>query len=211
MTSVSPQGADARAAAERRAMLGHAADLAGVPLPFRDAAIAMIAAAGMLDLAIDIRGEPGLVAAIEMALLAGRPVLCDCEMVRAGIDTTLLPAGNELISTLNDPSVPVLAKSLGNTRSAAAVDLWGERLHDAVVVVGNAPTALFRLYELLAAGAPRPAAILGIPVGFVGAAESKALLADGLTGVPYLTVLGRRGGSAMASAAFNAIAAGLAP
>jgi precorrin-8X/cobalt-precorrin-8 methylmutase len=199
----------ARATAERRAMLGAAVELARVPLPLHEAAIAMIAVSGMLDLALAIRGEPGLVGAIGDALLAGRPVLCDCEMVRAAIDETLLPANNPVIATLNDPLVPALAKDIGNTRSAAAVDLWGENLAGAVVVIGNAPTALFRLLEIIDGGAPLPAAIIGMPVGFVGAAESKALLAAGRARAPYLTVLGRRGGSALASAAFNAIAGSL--
>jgi precorrin-8X/cobalt-precorrin-8 methylmutase len=198
----------ARAAAERRAMLGAAVDLAHIPLPLRETAIEMIATSGMLDLALDIRGEPGIVGAIEQALLEGRPVLCDCEMVRAGIDEHLLPAGNAVIATLNDARVPALAKEIGNTRSAAAVDLWGERLAGAVVVIGNAPTALFRLIELIDGGAPLPAAIIGMPVGFVGAAESKALLSEGRGRAPWLTVLGRRGGSALASTAFNAIAGG---
>jgi precorrin-8X/cobalt-precorrin-8 methylmutase len=190
-------------------MLGAAVDLAHVPLPLREAAIEMVAAAGMLDLALDIRGEPGIVGAVEAALLEGRPVLCDCEMVRAGIDASLLPAGNELVVTLNDPRVPALAKEIGNTRSAAAVDLWGEKLAGGIVVIGNAPTALFRLIEIIEGGAPAPAAIIGMPVGFVGAAESKALLAEGRGRAPYFTVLGRRGGSALASTAFNAIAGGL--
>jgi precorrin-8X/cobalt-precorrin-8 methylmutase len=134
----------------------------------------------------------------------GMPVLCDCEMARSGIIAKNLH-GNELVVTLNDPAVPDLARELTTTRSAAAVELWRDRLHGAVVVIGNAPTALFHLLDALASGAPAPAAIIAAPVGFVGAAESKArLIAE--APVPYVTVSGRRGGSAIASAAFNAIA-----
>lgn len=196
-------------AAQRREMFAHAAALAHLPSTLTAAIVAMVEVCGMVDLVVDVRADAGVTAAIDSALDAGRPVLCDCEMVRAGIDVSLTGA-SPVMSYLNDPAVPDLAKRLGNTRSAAAVDLWGEALEGAVVVVGNAPTALFRLFELLEAGAPRPAAIIGIPVGFVGAAESKAALAEGMAGLPYLTVLGRRGGSAMASAAFNALAGGRA-
>ena len=140
------------------------------------------------------------------ALAAGAPILCDAEMVAHGITRARLPAGNEVICTLNDPRVPALAEKLGNTRSAAALELWRDRLAGAVVAIGNAPTALFRLLELLDAGAPKPAAILGIPVGFVGAAESKEALADNPRGVPFLIVRGRMGGSAMTAAAVNALA-----
>ncbi len=143
------------------------------------------------------------------ALAAGKPILCDCEMVGAGIIRRYLPADNEVIVTLNDPSVPDLAKEIGNTRSAAAVTLWEPHLEGAVVAIGNAPTALFHLLELLEAGAPKPAVILGFPVGFVGAAESKAELAARPRGCDYIALRGRRGGSAMAAAAVNALAAGL--
>ncbi len=139
-------------------------------------------------------------------LLAGAPVLCDAQMVAAGVTRRRLPAGNDVLCLLGDPRVPGLAAELGTTRSAAAVDLWGERLAGAVVAIGNAPTALFRLLELVAAGAPRPAAVLGVPVGFIGAAESKQALADDPAGLEFLVVHGRRGGSAMAVAAVNAIA-----
>ena len=142
-------------------------------------------------------------------MCAGAPVLCDCEAVRASIAPRHLPAGTELLMTLCDPDVPVLAERLGTTRSAAAVELWRPRLLGAVVVIGNAPTALFRLLDLLDAGMARPAAIIATPVGFVGAAESKARLADNAHGVPFVTVLGRRGGSAIAAAALNAIALGI--
>ena len=182
------------------------ADLAHLPPELHAAAIRMIHACGIVDLADDIIGDPAIVAAAHTALSAGAPVLCDCEMVRAGIIRRNLPATNDLVLTLNDPTVPALAAELGTTRSAAAVELWRPRLSGAVVLIGNAPTALFHLLELLASGAPRPAAIIAAPVGFVGAAESKALLASNRASIPFLTVRGRRGGSAIASAAFNAIA-----
>lgn len=196
-------------AAQRREMFAHAAALAHLPATLTAAIVAMVEVSGMVDLVVDVRADGGVAEGIESALRSGRPVLCDCEMVRAGIDVALVGT-SPVISYLNDPAVPDLARRIGNTRSAVAVDLWGEALEGAVVVVGNAPTALFRLFELLEAGAPRPAAIIGIPVGFVGAAESKAALAEGIAGVPFLTVLGRRGGSAMAGAAFNALAGGRA-
>jgi precorrin-8X/cobalt-precorrin-8 methylmutase len=147
-----------------------------------------------------------LVGAARGALAAGAPILCDAEMVAHGITRARLPAGNEVICTLNDPHVPDLAKKLRTTRSAAALDLWGDRIAGAVVAIGNAPTALFRLLDLIDAGAPKPAAILGIPVGFVGAAESKEALAADRRGVPFLIVRGRMGGSAMTAAAVNALA-----
>jgi precorrin-8X/cobalt-precorrin-8 methylmutase len=185
------------------------ADLSAVPLPLRNAAIRMIHACGMVDLAADIEGDPQLADTVRGALRAGEAVLCDCEMVRAGIIRRHLPRDNDLLVTLNDAEVPALAQRLGTTRSAAAVELWRDRLEGAVVVIGNAPTALFHLLELLAPRAPKPAAIIATPVGFVGAAESKAALAANTHSVPFLTVHGRRGGSAIASAAFNAIAKGL--
>jgi precorrin-8X/cobalt-precorrin-8 methylmutase len=169
----------------------------------------MIHACGMVDIAGDIRTGGDPVGAAAAALAAGAPILCDAEAVRAMILTRHLPR-NEVLVTLNDPGVPERARAEATTRSAAAVDLWRERLAGAIVVIGNAPTALFRLLELLAAGAPRPAAIIATPVGFVGAAESKAALAEGGHGVPFLTLLGRRGGSAIAAAALNAIAKGAA-
>lgn len=186
------------------------ADLAHLSPALHEVAIRMIHACGMPDLADDIVGDPAVVDAARAALASGVPVLCDCEMVRAGIIERHLPRNNELIVTLNDPAVPDLAARLGTTRSAAAVELWRDRLAGAVVVIGNAPTALFHLLDTLTAGAPKPAAIIAAPVGFVGAAESKARLAAEAP-VPFLTVRGRRGGSAIASAAFNAIAAGAAP
>jgi precorrin-8X/cobalt-precorrin-8 methylmutase len=138
--------------------------------------------------------------------LAGAPILCDAQMIASGITRSRLPADNEIVCTLGDRRVPELAVELGTTRSAAAVDLWTDRLAGAVVAIGNAPTALFRLLELLDAGAPRPAAVLGLPVGFVGAAESKEELVASPHRLPHLVVRGRRGGSAMAVAAVNAIA-----
>jgi precorrin-8X/cobalt-precorrin-8 methylmutase len=164
----------------------------------------MIHACGMVDLTGDIGFSPGVVTAARKALLGGAPIFCDAEMVASGVTRKRLPAGNEVICTLRDPSVPGLAAQLGNTRSAAALDLWGDRLEGAVVAIGNAPTALFRLLELVAAGAPRPAAVLGIPVGFIGAAESKDALAA--SDLEHLIVRGRRGGSAITAAAVNALA-----
>lgn len=169
-------------------------------------AVRIIHASGMVEVAGDIAFTPGFVAAGRAALQAGAPILCDAQMVANGVTRKRLPADNEVICTLNHPDVPAFAAKLGTTRSAAAVDLWRDRMQGAVVAIGNAPTALFRLLEILAEpGAPRPAAIIGIPVGFVGAAESKeALLAD--LPSPCVIVRGRRGGSAMTAAAINALA-----
>ncbi|WP_297542840.1 precorrin-8X methylmutase [Roseovarius sp.] len=172
-------------------------------------AIRLIHACGMVEVADRLAFSGGAYAAGHAALQAGAPIFCDCEMVGAGIIRRYLPQDNEVIVTLNDPRVPGLAAGIGNTRSAAAVELWAERLEGAVVAIGNAPTALFHLLELLDEGAPRPALILGFPVGFVGAAESKAELADNPRGCNFVALRGRRGGSAMASAAVNALAAGL--
>jgi precorrin-8X/cobalt-precorrin-8 methylmutase len=191
--------------AQSFATIAAEADLAHLPPELHPAAIRMIHACGMVDLAQYIVGDPAVVAATRAALDAGAPVLCDCEMVRSGVIRRYLPESTELVVTLNEPAVPELAKTIGTTRSAAAVELWRPRLAGAVVLIGNAPTALFHLIEMIEAGAPRPAAIIAAPVGFVGAAESKALLASSSLSIPYLTVLGRRGGSAIASAGFNAI------
>jgi precorrin-8X/cobalt-precorrin-8 methylmutase len=167
--------------------------------------VRMIHACGMTDLPRDVDLSPEFADVAEAALKRGAPILCDAKMVANGITRARLPASNEVICTLDDPRVPALAAELGNTRSAAAMELWRERLEGALVVFGNAPTALFHLLEMLDAGAPKPAAVIGIPVGFIGAAESKEALArDGR--VPYLVVHGRRGGSAMAAAAVNALA-----
>jgi precorrin-8X/cobalt-precorrin-8 methylmutase len=186
------------------------ADLSGLPAELEPVAVRMVHASGMVDIVPEIRWGGEVTAEIEFALLEGGPVFCDCEAVRAGISRRYLPERVELVVTLNDPAVPRLAAQLGTTRSAAAVELWRERLKGAVVVVGNAPTALFHLLDLFDGGAPKPAAIIATPVGFVGAAESKALLALDVHHVPFLTLLGRRGGSAIASAALNAVARGMA-
>ena len=181
------------------------ADLTGFSADEARVAVRVIHACGMVEVARHIRFHPDFARSARAALLAGRPILCDAKMVAHGITRARLPAGNDVICTLDAPDVPALAQRIGNTRSAAALDLWGERMAGAVVAIGNAPTALFHLLELLDAGAPAPAAIIGVPVGFVGAAESKeALAADART--PYLVVRGRMGGSAMAVAAVNALA-----
>lgn len=172
-------------------------------------AIRLIHACGMVEVADRLAFSPDAYQAGHRALANGAPILCDCEMVGAGIIRRYLPAGNDVIVTLNDPSVPDRAAQIGNTRSAAAVELWAPHLEGAVVAIGNAPTALFHLLELLDAGAPKPAVILGFPVGFVGAAESKAELAANPRGCEFVALRGRRGGSAIASAAVNALAAGL--
>jgi precorrin-8X/cobalt-precorrin-8 methylmutase len=168
--------------------------------------VRMVHACGMIDLPQDVAMSESFAETARSALQSGAAILCDSQMVADGITRSRLPAANEVACTLNDPRVPNLAAALRTTRSAAAMELWRDRLEGALVVIGNAPTALFRLLELLDEGAPPPAAIIGIPVGFVGAAEAKrALAGDGR--VPYLTVHGRRGGSAMAAAAVNALAA----
>ena len=169
----------------------------------------VIHACGMIEVADRLVWSEGAYQAGHKALLAGAPILCDCEMVGAGIIRRYLPAGNQVIVTLNKAGVPDLAKEIGNTRSAAAVDLWDAHLDGAVVAIGNAPTALFRLLERIEAGAPKPAVILGFPVGFVGAAESKAELAADPRGCEFVALRGRRGGSAIASAAVNALAVGV--
>jgi precorrin-8X/cobalt-precorrin-8 methylmutase len=171
-----------------------------------DIVVRMVHACGSTEAARHIEFGGGLVAAARAALAHGAPILCDSEMVAHGVTRARLPAGNAVVCTLRDASVPALAEKLGTTRSAAALELWAERLAGAIVAIGNAPTALFHLLEMLEKGAPKPAAILGIPVGFVGAAESKDALAADARGVPYLIVRGRMGGSAMAAAAVNALA-----
>ncbi len=182
------------------------ADLAGLPPDVAQVAVRMIHACGMVDLVQDMAWSGNVVADARRALQGGAPILCDAEMVAAGVTRKRLPASNEVICGLKDPSVPHLAEQLNTTRSAAALDLWMDKLGGSVVAIGNAPTALFRLLELIADGAPRPAAVLGIPVGFVGAAESKQELARNTLGLEYLVVRGRRGGSAITAAAVNAIA-----
>lgn len=181
------------------------AELAGFTTAEARVAVRVIHACGLVEVARHIRFAPGFTAAAEAALRAGAPILCDAKMVAQGITRPRLPAANEILCLLDDPRVPEHARAIGNTRSAAALDFWGERLRGAVVAIGNAPTALFHLLELIDAGAPAPAAIIGLPVGFVGAAESKAALAA-WNRVPWMIVEGRQGGSAMAVAAVNALA-----
>ncbi|BCL25654.1 precorrin-8X methylmutase [Streptomyces aurantiacus] len=182
------------------------ADLAALPADVSQVAVRMIHACGMVDLVRDLAYTPDVVSRAREALRAGAPILCDVQMVASGVTRKRLPAGNDVLCTLSDPAVPELAAKLGTTRSAAALELWRDRLEGAVVAVGNAPTALFRLLEMIEEGAPRPAAVIGVPVGFVGAAESKDALAAHPSGLEHLVVRGRRGGSAMAASALNAIA-----
>ncbi len=182
------------------------ADLSAIPVDLEKLAVRLIHACGMVDVVQDLRFSPGAGAAGRAALAKGAPILCDARMVAEGITRARLPANNPVICTLHNTDVPQLARELGNTRSAVALELWREHLDGSVVVIGNAPTALFYLLEMLDAGAPRPALILGMPVGFIGAAESKDMLAADSRGVPYVIVRGRRGGSAMAAAAVNALA-----
>ena len=168
-------------------------------------AVRIIHACGMVEVAQDIKMSPGFADNARWALIGGAPILCDSKMVANGITRARLPAGNEIVCTLDDPKVPALVRDMGNTRSAAAMELWRDKLGGAVVAIGNAPTSLFHLLDMLDGGAPVPAAVIGLPVGFVGAAESKdALAADGR--VPFLIVKGRKGGSAMAVATVNALA-----
>lgn len=195
--------------AESFAIVRREAQLERFPASLQPVVTRLIHACGMVEVADRLAFDPGVAEAGAAALDRGAPVLCDCEMVAAGVIRRYLPRGNEVIVTLNDPVVPERAAAIGNTRSAAAVELWQDRIEGAVVAIGNAPTALFHLLELLDGGWPRPAAILGFPVGFVGAAESKAELAADPRGCPFLALRGRRGGSAMASAAVNGLAAGL--
>lgn len=181
-------------------------DLSALPEDVGEIALRVVHACGMPEIAPDLAFGGDMAAAGRAALQAGAPVLADCEMVADGVTRARLPAGNPVLCTLNDARTPQLAQQLGTTRSAAAVDLWRENLAGAVVAIGNAPTALYRLMELLAEGAVPPAVILAFPVGFVGAAESKDALIAAKLGVPFLTLRGRRGGSAMAAAAVNALA-----
>lgn len=186
------------------------ADLSALPADLGDVAVRLIHACGMTDLPADLRASPELAAAGQAALRAGAPILCDCEMVASGIIRRNLQ-GSQVVCTLNAPETPILAAHLSTTRSAAALELWQDQLAGAIVVIGNAPTTLFHLLEKLDEGWPKPAAILGFPVGFVGAAESKAELVANARGVPFITLLGRRGGSAIAAAALNALAIGAKP
>ncbi|WP_122754843.1 precorrin-8X methylmutase [Pseudomonas viridiflava] len=177
-----------------------------IPADLEKLAVRVIHACGMVEVIEDLRFSPGAGKAGREALAAGAPILCDARMVSEGITRTRLPANNEIICTLHDEGVREMALELGNTRSAVALELWRPHLEGSVVVIGNAPTALFYLLEMLDAGAPKPALIIGFPVGFVGAAESKAMLAADSRGVPFVIMQGRRGGSAMAVAAVNALA-----
>ncbi|MCF5823965.1 precorrin-8X methylmutase [Pseudomonas syringae] len=177
-----------------------------IPADLEKLAVRVIHACGMVEVIEDLRFSPGAGTAGRNALAAGAPILCDARMVSEGITRTRLPANNPIICTLHDEGVREMALELGNTRSAVALERWRPHLEGSVVVIGNAPTALFYLLEMLDAGAPKPALILGFPVGFVGAAESKAMLAADSRGVPFVIMQGRRGGSAMAVAAVNALA-----
>ncbi|WP_320195791.1 precorrin-8X methylmutase [Agrobacterium rosae] len=188
------------------AMVREEADLSAFTPDQADIAIRMIHACGQVEAAQHFRFSLDFVAAARGALEAGKPILCDAEMVAHGVTRARLPARNEVICTLRYPQTPELAKAIGNTRSAAALDLWGDKLDGALVAIGNAPTALFYLLEMLERGAPRPAAIIGMPVGFVGAMESKDALEESPLGIPYAIVKGRLGGSALTAAAVNAVA-----
>ncbi|MBO6727541.1 MAG: precorrin-8X methylmutase [Rhizobiaceae bacterium] len=188
------------------AIIREEADLARFTPGEADVAIRMIHACGQVEAAAHFAFAPGVVDAARAALAAGAPILCDAEMVARGVTRARLPADNDVVCTLRDPQTPEIAKKIGNTRSAAAMHLWGDRLEGALVAIGNAPTALFHLLEMLDDGAPRPAAIIGMPVGFVGAAESKDALAESTYGIPWAIVRGRLGGSAMTAAAINSLA-----
>ncbi|MBM3597011.1 MAG: precorrin-8X methylmutase [Alphaproteobacteria bacterium] len=183
------------------------ADLSRIPADLESLAVRVAHACGMVEVIAELGFSEGAGTAGRAALTRGAAILCDCHMLAEGIARSRLPAGNEVVCTLTDAAVPELARRLGTTRSAAALELWRPRLAGSVVAIGNAPTALFRLLELLDEGAARPALILGFPVGFVGAAESKQALAADSRGVPFVVLRGRRGGSAMAAAAVNALAA----
>lgn len=182
------------------------ADLASVPADAEKVVVRMIHASGDVGLVADVEVHPLLVTAVREALRDGRPIFTDAEMIASGVTRRRLPAGNPVRCLLHDPRVADLAQRWGTTRSAAAVSLWGEDVEGAVVAIGNAPTALFALLELISDGGPRPAAILGIPVGFVGSAESKLALVQHPEQIPYLVVHGRRGGSALCASAVNALA-----
>ena len=182
------------------------ADLSRFSEAEADVAVRMIHACGVVESAQFFEFSPTFVSAARAALQAGAAILCDAEMVAHGVTRARLPATNPVICTLRDPRTPELARDLGNTRSAAALELWRPQLEGAVVAIGNAPTALFYLLDMIEAGAPNPAAIIGMPVGFVGARESKDALAESKLGIPFAVVRGRMGGSAMTAAAVNALA-----
>lgn len=182
------------------------ANLSILPSDLERVAVRLIHSCGMTDIVSDLSASPRAATAGRNALNAGAPILCDARMVAEGVTRKRLPAENAVICTLQHPDTPKLAEQMATTRSAAALELWRDHLEGAIVAIGNAPTALFRLLELLDEGVPKPALILGFPVGFIGAAESKAALAANSRGVPFIALQGRRGGSAMASAAINALA-----
>ncbi|MEH6546858.1 MAG: precorrin-8X methylmutase [Sneathiella sp.] len=188
------------------AIIREETDFSGMSDPMRSIATRIIHACGMPEVLSELSYSNDIAETAISALQNGAPILSDCEMVTHGIIKRFLPAKNDIICTLNRPNVPTLATELNTTRSAAAIELWNDQLDGAVAVFGNAPTALFHLLELINGNGPRPAAILGFPVGFVGAAESKSALAENPLNIPYITLLGRKGGSAMAAATVNAIA-----
>lgn len=182
------------------------ANLSKLPADLAQVAVRLIHSCGMTDIVSDLEASPSAVTVGRKALTAGANILCDSQMVANGITRARLPADNQIICTLKDPQVLEIARRIHNTRSAAALELWQEYIAGAVIAIGNAPTALFHLLEMLDTGAPKPALILGFPVGFVGAAESKIALAADSRGIPFITLHGRRGGSAIAVAAINALA-----
>ncbi|MGL5875241.1 MAG: precorrin-8X methylmutase [Xenococcaceae cyanobacterium] len=188
------------------AIIRSEANLSSFPQDLAQVAVRLIHSCGMTDIVSDLEASSTAVITGRKALAAGASILCDSQMVANGITRSRLPTDNQIICTLKNPLVPEIARQIGNTRSAAALELWREHLEGAVVAIGNAPTALFYLLEMLDAGAPKPALILGFPVGFVGALESKAALAADSRSVPFITLHGRRGGSAIAVAAINALA-----
>jgi precorrin-8X/cobalt-precorrin-8 methylmutase len=189
------------------AVIRSEADLARFSPIEERVAVRVIHACGIVEAAADLVFSPSAAEAAREALRSGAPIFCDARMVAEGVTRTRLPANNDVICTLNDPSIPELAVKLGTTRTAAAIELWLPRVGGSVVAIGNAPTALFRLLELIAAGAPRPATIIGMPVGFIGASESKEALIE--SGLPAIVMRGRKGGSAMAAAAVNALASNI--
>ncbi|EME22157.1 precorrin-8X methylmutase [Rhodococcus triatomae] len=181
-------------------------DLARFPADVAQVVVRMIHACGQVDLTTDVAYSPSVVTAARSALRDGAPIFCDATMVASGVTRKRLPANNDVVCMLGDPRVPVIAEKLGNTRSAAALELWGPKLEGAIVAIGNAPTALFHLLDMIDQGAPKPAAIIGCPVGFIGAAESKEDLIVRAGDIDHIVVRGRRGGSAITAAALNAIA-----
>ena len=197
--------------AESFARVRAAGQFGGMTPAMADVAVRLVHACGMPDLLADLAYSGRAVDRAVAALMSGCPVFCDCEMVASGITRRFLPQNNEVIVTLNDPQTKIIAQQQHTTRSAAAIDLWGDNLAGAVVAIGNAPTALFRLLERIHDGAAAPAVILGFPVGFVGAAESKQALATDGHGLDFIVVHGTRGGSALAAAAVNALALGAKP